>query len=153
MGYIGMFHSEGYGFQALYSRIGYKESLYSRKLINWLKILVQTRQSGIVTQNQNQKQGVAVTQQKKTQNEVDCQDQTISKETKCPLLKCKSTLQNRKTLGVGDSLFLPLFSFSNIYLSVSNLSLRWCRYLSTVTRSSSQTGKVAEISLTKLYVF
>ena len=40
MGYIGMFHSEGYGFQALYSRIGYKESLYSRKLINWLKILV-----------------------------------------------------------------------------------------------------------------
>ena len=40
MGYIGMFHSEGYGFQALYSRIGYKESLYSGKLINWLKILV-----------------------------------------------------------------------------------------------------------------
>ena len=28
MGYIGMFHSKGYGFQALYSRIGYKESLY-----------------------------------------------------------------------------------------------------------------------------
>ena len=40
MGYIGMFHSEGYGFQALYSRIGYKEGLRSRKLINWLKILV-----------------------------------------------------------------------------------------------------------------
>ena len=41
MGFIGMFHSEGYGFQALYSRIGYKESLCSRiKLINWLKILV-----------------------------------------------------------------------------------------------------------------
>ena len=30
MGYIGMFHSKGYGFQALYSRIGYKESLGSR---------------------------------------------------------------------------------------------------------------------------
>ena len=37
---IGMFHSEGYGFQAVYSGIGYKESLGSRKLINWLKILV-----------------------------------------------------------------------------------------------------------------
>ena len=68
------------------------------------------------------------------------------------------------TLGVGDSLLLPLFSFSGIdvngskrlspTLSVSNLSLRPCRYLSTVTRSSSQngrfsrwlqTGKVAEI--------
>ena len=35
---IGMFHSEGYGFQAVYSGIGYKESLGSRKLINWLKI-------------------------------------------------------------------------------------------------------------------
>ena len=35
---IGMFHSEGYGFQAVYSEIGYKESLGSRKLINWLKI-------------------------------------------------------------------------------------------------------------------
>ena len=32
--------SEGYGFQAVYSAIGYKESLGSRKLINWLKILV-----------------------------------------------------------------------------------------------------------------
>ena len=40
MGYIGMFHSEGYDFQAVYSGIGYKESLGSRKLINWLKILV-----------------------------------------------------------------------------------------------------------------
>ena len=39
--YIGMFHSQGYGrFQAVYSEIGYKESLGSRKLINWLKILV-----------------------------------------------------------------------------------------------------------------
>ena len=46
MGYIGMFHSEGYGFQAVYSGIGYKESLSSRKLINWLKILVETRQTG-----------------------------------------------------------------------------------------------------------
>ena len=33
-GYIRMFHSEGYGFQAVYSGIGYKESLGSRKLIN-----------------------------------------------------------------------------------------------------------------------
>ena len=40
MGDIGMFHSEGYDFQAVYSGIGYKESLGSRKLINWLKILV-----------------------------------------------------------------------------------------------------------------
>ena len=32
--HIGMFHSEGYGFQAVYSGIGYKESLGSRKLIN-----------------------------------------------------------------------------------------------------------------------
>ena len=37
---IGMFHSEGYGFQAVYSGIGCKESLGSRKLINWLEILV-----------------------------------------------------------------------------------------------------------------
>ena len=52
------------------------------------------------------------------------------------------------TLGVGDSLLLPLFSFSGIDVngskrlsptpSVSNLSLRPCRYLSTVTRSSSR---------------
>ena len=40
MGHIGMFHSEGYDFQAVYSGIGYKESLSSRTLINWLKILV-----------------------------------------------------------------------------------------------------------------
>ena len=32
--------TEGYGFQAVYSGIRYKESLGSRKLINWLKILV-----------------------------------------------------------------------------------------------------------------
>ena len=30
MGHIRMFHYEGYGFQVLYSRIGYKESLGSR---------------------------------------------------------------------------------------------------------------------------
>ena len=46
MGHIGMFHSEGYDFQAVYSGIGYKESLSSRTLINWLKILVYTRQTG-----------------------------------------------------------------------------------------------------------
>ena len=33
MGHIGMFHSEGYDFQAVYSGIGYRESLGSRKLI------------------------------------------------------------------------------------------------------------------------
>ena len=32
--WVCMFHSEGYGFQAVYSGIGYKESLGSRKLIN-----------------------------------------------------------------------------------------------------------------------
>ena len=52
------------------------------------------------------------------------------------------------TLGVEDSLLLPLFYFSGIDVSsskrlsptpsVSNLSLTPCRYLSTVTRSSSQ---------------
>ena len=45
MGHIGMFHSEGYDFQAVYSGIGYKESLSSRTLINWLKILVYTRKN------------------------------------------------------------------------------------------------------------
>ena len=34
MGHIGMFHSEGYDFQAVSSGIGYKESLSSRGLIN-----------------------------------------------------------------------------------------------------------------------
>ena len=33
MGHIGMFHSEGYDFQAVYSGIGCRESLGSRKLI------------------------------------------------------------------------------------------------------------------------
>ena len=51
-------------------------------------------------------------------------------------------------LGVRDSLLLPLFSFSGIDVngskrlsvtpSVSNLSLKPCRYLSTVTWNSSQ---------------
>ena len=47
MGYIGMCRCEGYGFQAVYSRIGYINQsvwLYNRvsffrKLISWLKIL------------------------------------------------------------------------------------------------------------------
>ena len=47
MGYIGMCHCEGYGFQAVYSRIGYiNQSVwvqnrvsFFRKLISWLKIL------------------------------------------------------------------------------------------------------------------
>ena len=72
---LGIFHSEGYGFQAVHSGIGYKESLGSWKLINWLKILVYILgKPGIITHNQHRKQGVAVTQQKKTQNEVDRQD-------------------------------------------------------------------------------
>ena len=52
MGYIVMCHCEGYDFQAVYSGIGYiNQSTYvqnrvsfSRKLINWLKILVYTLQ-------------------------------------------------------------------------------------------------------------
>ena len=71
-----------------------------------------------------------------------------------------TALKKLLTLRMGDSLLLPLFSFSGIDVnwskrlsptpSVSNLSLRPCRYLSTVTRSSSQGsfdsfGKVAEI--------
>ena len=48
MGYIGMCRCEGYGFQAVFSEIGYindrvwveKRVSFSRKLINWLEILV-----------------------------------------------------------------------------------------------------------------
>ena len=48
MGYIGMCRCEGYGFQAVYSGIEYinqrvwvyNRVSFSRKLINWLKILV-----------------------------------------------------------------------------------------------------------------
>ena len=47
MGYIGMFRCERYGFQAVYSRIGYinhrvrvkNRVSFFRKLIGWLKIL------------------------------------------------------------------------------------------------------------------
>ena len=42
MGYIGMCRREGYGFQAVYSRIGYinqNRVSFFRKLISWLKIL------------------------------------------------------------------------------------------------------------------
>ena len=56
MGYIniGMCHCEGYGFQAVYSGIGYinqrvrvyNKVSFPRKLISWLKILVQTRETG-----------------------------------------------------------------------------------------------------------
>ena len=66
------------------------------------------------------------------------------------------------TLGVGDSLLLLLFSFLGIdvngskrlspTLSVSNLSLRPCRYLSTVTQSSSQ-GSVDGFSWERLQRF
>ena len=52
MGYIGMCHCEGYGFQAVYSGIGCINQRvwvlvsFSRKLIHWLKILVYTRETG-----------------------------------------------------------------------------------------------------------
>ena len=57
------------------------------------------------------------------------------------------------TLGVGDSLLLPLFSFSGIDVngskrlsptpSVSNLSLRPCRYLSTVSGVQAEPQSMA----------
>ena len=66
------------------------------------------------------------------------------------------------TLGVGDSLLLPLTSIPNKdndgskrlspTPSVSNLSLRPCRYLSTVTRNSSQ-GSVDGFSRERLQRF
>ena len=48
MEYIGICHCEGFGFQAVYSGLGYQNQTvwgwnrasFSRKLINWLKILV-----------------------------------------------------------------------------------------------------------------
>ena len=54
MGYIGMCVFEGYGFQAVYSGIGYINQRawvqngvsFSMKQISWLKILVQTRETG-----------------------------------------------------------------------------------------------------------
>ena len=39
IGYIGMSRCEGYGFQAVYSRIGYINQSVCRNLISWLKIL------------------------------------------------------------------------------------------------------------------
>ena len=66
MGYIGMCRCEGYGFQAVYSRIGYinqrvqvqNRVSFSRKLINRLKILVQTREivQGIASQKYEKNQ-------------------------------------------------------------------------------------------------
>ena len=49
---------EGYGFQAVYSRVGYinqrvwiqNRVSFSWKLTNWLKILVKTKETGIATQ-------------------------------------------------------------------------------------------------------
>ena len=54
LGYIGMGRCEGYGFQAGYCWIGYINQTvwvqnrisFSRKLINWLKILFQSRGTG-----------------------------------------------------------------------------------------------------------
>ena len=56
MGYIGMCRCKGYGFQAVYAGIGYinqrvwLQSIvsFSKKLINWLKILVKTRETGLI---------------------------------------------------------------------------------------------------------
>ena len=56
MGYIGMCRGEGYGFQAVYPGIGYINQRvwlqnivsFSKKLINWLKILVKTRETGLI---------------------------------------------------------------------------------------------------------
>ena len=54
MGYIGMWRCGGYGFQAVYSRIGYiNQSLwisFFTKLTGWLKILSRLRKPGIATQ-------------------------------------------------------------------------------------------------------
>ena len=58
MGYIGMCRSEGYGFQAIYSSIGYINQsvwVYNRvsfftKLTSWLKILSRLRKPGIASQ-------------------------------------------------------------------------------------------------------
>ena len=54
MGYIGRCRCEGWGLPGVYSGIGYinqevwvkKRVTFPRKLINWLKILVKTRESG-----------------------------------------------------------------------------------------------------------
>ena len=77
-------------------------------------------------------------------------------------VKSITAVKKLLTLGVGDSLLLPLFSFSGIDVNgskrlsptprVSNLSLRPCRYLSTVTRSSSQ-GSVDGFRQEKLQRF
>ena len=59
MGYIGMCRCEGYGFQEVYSSIGYiNQSVwvknrvsFFRKLTSWLKILSRLSKPGIATQN------------------------------------------------------------------------------------------------------
>ena len=59
MGYIGMCRCEGYGFQAVYSSIGYiyqsvwvqNRVSFFTKLTSWLKILSRLRKPGIATQN------------------------------------------------------------------------------------------------------
>ena len=61
MGYIGMCRCEGYGFQAVYSRIGYIHQRvwvsdrvsFFRKLISWLKInFIQTRETTTLGQGE-----------------------------------------------------------------------------------------------------
>ena len=58
MGFIGMCRCEGYGFQAVSSRIGYinqnvwvqNRVSFFTKLTSWLKILARLRKPGIATQ-------------------------------------------------------------------------------------------------------
>ena len=62
MGHIGMCRCEGYGFQAVYSSIGYiNQSVwvwnglsFFTKLTSWLKILSRLRKPGIATQKYKQ---------------------------------------------------------------------------------------------------
>ena len=62
MGHIGMCRCEGYGFQAVYSSIGYiNQSIWVKnrvsfftKLTSWLKILSRLRKPGIATQKYKQ---------------------------------------------------------------------------------------------------
>ena len=63
MGHIGMCCCEGYGFQAVYSSIGYinqsiwvekRLSFFTKLMTSWLKILSRLRKPGIATQKYEQ---------------------------------------------------------------------------------------------------
>ena len=68
MGYIGMCRCEGYGFQAVYSSIGYiNQSVWVQnrlsfftKLTSWLKILSRLRKPGIATQKYKKLKSVSL---------------------------------------------------------------------------------------------